>query len=155
MAKKTQGTQIYIVDPDDNSLISVACPASISGVSATRDQIESTCLDSTGRTYEAGFLAPGQVNFELYFDPAQASHERIHELWKSGDKFELAIGWSDGTAAPTVGTDGLFDIPTTRSFVVLHDCFFVDVPLDFQLNALVKSTVSVQFSGQPDLFKKT
>lgn len=156
MAIKTQGTHIYIVDPDETEpvVITVQCAISASGLNAARDQLESTCLESSARTYEPGLATPGQMSMTLNFDPSYASHTRIYELWQAGTKFELAIGLSDGTAAADVDSDGEFDLPTSRSFFVCHDAYFADVPIDLALNALVTANVSIQLSGFPDLFEK-
>jgi hypothetical protein len=153
MAKKTQGTQLYVIDPDDLSLITVGCVTTISGITATRDQIETTCLDSPARTYEAGMAAPGAATFGINFDPDDDSHVRLHELYVAGTKLDWAIGWSDGTAAPSSqSTDG-FALPTTRTWIQFEG-FISDLPFDFSLNAVVTSSVSVQVSGFPTLTKK-
>lgn len=156
MAKKTQGTHIYIVDPDETEpvVITVACAVSFSGLNAARDQIETTCLESEARTYEAGLPTPGQASMTINFDPSEASHVRIYELWRAGTKFELAVGWSDGTTPADVDSEGMFDLPTSRTFIVCHDAFFADVPFDWALNAVVTANVSIQLSGFPELFEK-
>lgn len=154
MPMKSQGTQIYIIDPEDDSVLNIPCATSLSGISAGRDQLESTCLEAQARTYEAGLATPGQASFSLYFDPKVPSHERIYELWQAGTKFDMAVGFSDGTAAPTVDTAGDFDLPTTRSWVVLLDCYFADVPLDAALNSLLTANVTVQLSGFPTVSPK-
>jgi hypothetical protein len=69
MAVKTQGTDLYFVDPYDNSVTKVGCVTSITGINAARDQIEVTCLDSAARLYEAGLGAPGAATFGINFDP--------------------------------------------------------------------------------------
>lgn len=155
MAMKTQGTKLYLIDPADHSLLAIPCAISISGISAQRDQLETTCLEDPARTYEAGLATPGQASFTLHFDPKEDAHKRVYELWVSGDKFELALGYSDGTAPPTVDTDHLFNLPTTRSWIVMHDAYFADVPQELALNALVTANVSVQLSGFPVITAKT
>jgi hypothetical protein len=153
LAKKTQGTQLYVADPATDTLITVGCVTNITGITATRDQIETTCLDSTARTYVAGLAAPGAATFTINFDPTDASHTRLHELYVSGDTLEFALGWSDGTAAPTVDTNGTFNLPTTRTWIAF-DGFITDLPFDFALNTVVTSNVSVQVSGFPTLTEK-
>lgn len=153
MALKTQGTELFVVDPDDLSVIKVGCVTTINGITASRDQIETTCLDSAARTYEAGMATPGAMTFGINFDPSDASHTRLHELYVAGETLEWAVGLSDGTAdMTTASTDG-FTVPTSRSFI-LFDGFITDLPFDFSLNAVVSSTVSVQVSGFPTLSVK-
>lgn len=162
MPLKTQGTQLFIIDPDNCSVMEIACVTSIDGIAATRDQLESTCLDSAARTYEAGMATPGQMSFTINFDPSEASHNRVYELWQAGTKFEMALGYSDGILdsngdmeAPIVDSDCLFDLPDSRTFLVMHDSFFANVPQTLALNALVTANVSVQLSGFPDIFRRT
>ena len=153
MAIKTQGTELFVVDPDDYSVIKVGCVTTINGITASRDQIETTCLDSAARTYVAGMAAPGAMTFGINFDPGDASHIRLHELYVEGATLEWAVGMSDGTAdMATASTDG-FTVPSTRSFI-LFDGFITDLPFDFSLNAVVASSVSVQVSGFPTLSVK-
>lgn len=153
MAKKTQGTMLWFKDPDTGEPELVGCVTSITGITASRDQIEVTCLDSDAREYEAGMPTPGQAQFAINFDPADPSHVRLHALYKLGTTLEWAIGWSDGTSVPTTNTAG-FVTPTTRSWI-LFDGYITDLPFDFSLNAVVASTVSVQVSGFPDLVPRT
>lgn len=155
MAVKTQGTDLYFVDPYDDSITKVGCVTSITGVNAARDQIEVTCLDSAARVYEAGLGAPGAATFGINFDPTDTSHVRLHEIYVAGTKIEWALGWSDGTAAPTsVDSDGEFVLPATRSYISFNG-YISDLPFDFSLNAVVSSSVSVQVSDFPVLASKT
>lgn len=158
MSLKTQGTHLYIIDPDATGgpeVLQVGCVTSIDGIEATRDQLEKTCMESEAREYEPGMPTPGQMTFGINFDPADDSHVRIYELWRAGTKFEMALGYSDGTAAPSgIDTAGQFELPTTRSWLVMHDSYFANVPQSLALNALVTANVAVQLSGFPDLIRK-
>ena len=153
MAVKTQGSNLYFIDPYDDTVTKVGCVTSITGINAARDQIEVTCLDSAARVYEAGLGAPGAATFGINFDPTDASHVRLHEIYVEGTKIEWALGWSDGTAAPTADSDGEFVTPSTRSFITFNG-YISDLPFDFSLNAVVSSSVSVQVSDFPHLASK-
>jgi len=152
MALKTQGTNLYAIDPADDSVIVVGCVTSISGVSAARDQIETTCLEAQARSYEAGMLTPGAANFGINMDPSDASHIRLHELYVSGETLKWTIGLSDGTAAPMV-TAGEFVLEDTRSWLSFEG-YISDFPFDFALSAVVASTLALQVSGFPVLTPK-
>lgn len=157
MAVKTLGTQLFVIDPDATGgadVLTVECATSIDGIGAARDQIETTCLEDPARTYEAGLPTPGTMTVVINYDPSNESHVRLHELYTAGTKFEAAIGWGDGTATPTVDSAGLFDLPTTRTFIVLNDTFISDFPFTFNLNAVVTSSVTFQLSGFPTVFPK-
>lgn len=155
MSKKTQGTRLYAVDPTGNTLITVGCVTSLSGLSASRDQIETTCLEADAKTYEAGMMSPGAASFGLNFDPEDVTHARLHEIY-STDKSPVmnwAVGFSDGTAAPTIDSSGDFVLPGTRSWITFSG-YIADIPFDFALSSVVKSTVAVQVSGAPVLVPK-
>ena len=155
MAVKTQGTELWFLDPSTGDPVKVGCVTSISGLTAARDQIETTCLDSAARTYEAGMATPGAATFGINFDPSDASHVRLHELYVAGTKVDWALGWSDGTADPTGDSSGFtLPLPTTRTWITFNG-YVSDLPFDFALNAVVASTVSVQVSDFPVLHPKT
>jgi hypothetical protein len=154
MAVKTQGTELYFIDPVDDSVIEVGCVTTINGLTAARDQIETTCLDSSARTYEAGMATPGAATFGINFDPDDASHTRLHELYVAGTKVNWALGWSDGTAVPTADSSGDFVLAATRTYITFNG-YVSDLPFDFALNAVVQSNVSVQVSDFPILVPKT
>jgi hypothetical protein len=149
MALKTQGTQLYFIDPDTFAVTVVGCVTALTGLTAARDQIETTCLDSTARTYVAGMATPGAAQFTINFDPSDSSHVRLHELYVEGVDLDFALGWSDGTAAPTSDSTA-FTTPTTRTWI-LFSGFISDLPFDFALNTVVTSNVSIQVSGFPTL----
>ena len=153
MAIKTQGTYLYVVDPDDESLITVACVTSIDGVDTTNEQIETTCLESLARTYQSGLPTPGQASFGLNFDTSESSHVRMHQLKVAGTTLLWAIGFSDGTAAPTVDSGGTFDLPTTRSWIRFSG-FMTTFPFSFAQNAVIQTTAGIQISGEPELKAK-
>ena len=162
MSLKTARTSLYFIDPEFDSsgpgIVTVGCPTSITGIGASRDQLEDTCLEDSARSYEAGLGTPGQASFTINFDPSDDSHIRIYNLWKLGTKVDWALGLSDGPAAPaalvppTLDSSD-FDLPTTRSWITFNG-YIADVPLDLALNAFVTATVTVQVSDFPLIFPK-
>lgn len=154
MSLDTQGTKLYFIDPTGDVVTTVGCPTGITGFSAPRDEREVTCLEDLARAYEAGMLTPGTVSVTLNFDPADASHVRLHELYNAGTSLEWAIGLSDGTADPTAGSDALFDYPTSRSYLGFAG-YISDFPFEFALASNVTSTMAIKMSGAPVLAEKT
>lgn len=153
MSIKTQGTQLWTIDPQDDSLLVVGCVTSIDGIDTTLDQIETTCLEASARTYEAGLATPGTANFGINTDPSDPVHVRLHELKIAGTTLPWAIGWSDGTAAPTVDSAGDFVTHDTRSWIVFEG-FMNSYPFSFAQNSVVQSNVGIQVSGEPQLIPK-
>ncbi len=157
MAIKTQGTHVYIIDPDapgGPAVLNIECATSFGGMGGGRDQMDVTCLEDEARSFEPGLIAPSTATLSLNFDPQNASHMRLHELYELGTKFDMAIGLSDGVAVPTVGTDGMFDLPTTRSFITSSATYVSDFPVDITQNAVVTSGVTLQLSGLKTIFPK-
>lgn len=152
MALKTQGSELWFLDPENNQAVKVGCVQTLTGITAARDQIEVTCLDSEGREYEPGMPTPGAAQFTISFDPADASHVRLHELYKEGTKVDWALGFSDGTAVPDVDSNG-FDLSESRSWITFN-AYISDLPFDFAINTVVTSNLSLQISGFPDVVPK-
>lgn len=157
---KTAGTELYFLDPDDCSVVQVGCPTSLSGLDSIVEQIETTCLESTARTYEAGLATPGTASFTLSLDPQDPSHIRLLELKKAGATLQWAVGWSDGTgidptgALESGGDDCEFTLPTTRTWVTFEG-FVNSFAFDWSLNAVVQGTLGVQVSGDPNWVAKS
>jgi hypothetical protein len=152
-AVKTQGTDLFAVDPADNSLIEVECVTSIDGIDSTLDQIETTCLSDSARTYVSGLATPGAATFGINVDPQADSHVRLHQLKVAGTSLKWAVGWSDGTANPTINSAGEFVAPNTRSWI-LFEGFISSYPFTFAQNSVVASTIGIQISGDPVLVPK-
>lgn len=158
MTIKSQGTDLYTIDPATGALLDVGCITSLDGIDTAIDQIETTCLNDITRTYEAGLSTPGAATFGLQFDPSEVNHVRLHQLKTAGTQLRWAIGFSDGTVAPTTGTDSSGDeefvLPPTRSWLVF-DGYMNSFPFTFGLNTMVTSTVGIQVSGEPVLIPKS
>lgn len=157
MARKTQGTVLYTIDPADDSVLVVGCVTNIDGIDTTIEQVEITCLADSARSYMAGLATPGAASFGINFDPADESHVRLHQLKVAGTTLQWAVGFSDGTAPPTVHVDsqgdGAFVFPTSRSYIEFEG-FMNSYPFTFALNSAVQSTVGIQVSGEPTLHIK-
>jgi hypothetical protein len=156
---RTAGTELYFIDPADCSVVQVGCPTSITGLDSTIEQLETTCLESTARTYEAGLATPGTASFTLSLNPQDPSHTRLLELKASGDNLEWVIGFPDGpgvdpTGDSTTDAECDFTLPTTRTWLRFEG-FVNSYAFDFSLNALITATVGIQVSGDPTLIPKT
>lgn len=96
MTIKTQGTDLYAIDPLTKAILVVGCFTSLDGIDTSIAQIETTCMNSSAREYEAGLAEPGSASFGLNIDPQEPAHVRLHQLKTAGTKLLWAIGWSDG-----------------------------------------------------------
>lgn len=161
MTVKTQGTDLFGLDPRDNSLIVVGCVTTIDGVDSSVEQIETTCLNSgKDRKYVSGMGTPGAASFGINVDPSDPSHLKLYELKQLGLTLKWAIGWGDGPMEP----DGTIDLPPTvaasdfmlpdgRSWL-LFEGYLSSFPFSFALNSVVQSTVGIQISGTQVLIPK-
>lgn len=159
MAKLTQGTQIYFIDPAADS--NGAAVVVVKGVTTFNPggnpagQIETTPLDEFVRSYLPGLRTPGQASMAINADPAEASHIRLHELSEENPQkiLKFAIGWSDGTAAPTLDSADEFVLPTSRTWFTFSG-YIADFPFDFSRDTVVTTQCSIQRSGGSDWVKK-
>ena len=152
MAKLTQGSELWFNDPN-NGATKIGCVTAISGITASRDQIETTCLDSTARLYEPGMLSPGNATFTVNFEPSDDSHVRLHDLYRLGTKVDWALGWSDGTADAIAESNGEFTLDEDRSWLLFNG-YISELPFEFAINSVVTSTIGVQISDFPEFFAK-
>ncbi|MBV4531007.1 phage tail protein [Pseudomonas sp. SWRI107] len=162
MSILTQGTQVFSLMPPLSgtgpfTVVEVECATAFNPGGAPKEQIEDTCLSSNERTYKPGLRTPGQASLTINADPNSASHVRLHQLSEAnGDTtMKWAVGWSDGTAAPTLNAEGDdFELPDSRTWFVFEG-YVADFPFDFAANAVVSTAVSIQRSGGSAWIKKT
>lgn len=158
MSVKTQGTQLYIIDPTGSAgceVFVVECATAISGLSNPREQIETTCLESDTREYVGGLSTPGQLTVTVNFDPASPSHLKLYEFWRdNADNFKAAIGFGGPRdIAPTVSVGCDFVFPDTRTFIEFEG-YVADVPLEAALNSVWTSAIAIQISGPYTIFPR-
>lgn len=159
MAKLTQGTQIYFIDPaaDSNgaAVVEVKSVTTLNPGGNPAGQIEVTSLAEFVRSYMPGLRTPGQASMSINADPGEASHIRLHELSEENPQpiLKFALGWSDGTAAPTLDSADEFVLPTSRTWFTFSG-YIADFPFDFSRDTVVTSQVSIQRSGGAVWIKK-
>jgi len=151
MSVLTQGTQFFVLK--DSVISEVECITSFSPGGNPADQIEDTCLsERNSRTYKKGLRTPASATVTLNADPRNDSHIMLHQLSESDDDeiLTFAVGWADGDSIPTAGTgagsvDGMI-LPEDRTFFVFQG-YVSDFPFDFQANAVVTTSATIQRSG--------
>ena len=149
MSVLAQGTEIFFIDTTGAAaIVQVECATTFTPGGAPADQIEDTCLEDSDRTYKPGLRTPGQASIGLNADPANASHILMHQLSEANPQavLEWVVGWSDGTAPPTLDVSDDFVLPATRTWFSFQG-YISDFPFDFAQNTVVTSAVSVQRSG--------
>lgn len=148
---KTQGTELYFVDASvstsDPDLIKLACPTGVTGLGGARDQIEITCLDTTGdKEFSAGLGNPGQVSVPFNLIPREFSHQNLFALKEGGETLNWIMCLSEGTTAPTIDSAGVISAPGDRSSFAFQ-AYISDVNIDVANNEIVRGTLTLQRSG--------
>lgn len=156
MTVKTQGTDLFYIDPDSEEIVNVGCVTAIDGLDSSIEQIEITCLNSAEREYTSGMGAPGTGTFTINMDPTNSVHARLYELKQAGVTLKWALGWGDGPREPDgtideppsgVDTNGDFILPDTRSWLTFSG-YMSSFPMSFTLNSVVTSQIGIQISGR-------
>lgn len=137
-------------------MVKVGCPTGVTGLGGAASQVDDTCLDDLEMKYKPGMANPGQMGVDLNFDPTVVSHQQLWDLFNSQEVVPWVVGWSNGKdIPPTVNhTTGVVTYPATRTYTSF-DGYIADLPLDFAINSLVKSKMSVQRSGARTMHYKT
>lgn len=162
MSILTQGTQVFLLDPGisgtgPHTVLEIEHVTAFNPGGNPADQIDDTPLsERNSKQFKRGLRTPGQASLTISADPRNASHLRLHQMSESdSDKpLKWAVGWSDGTALPTVNTVGDdFELPEDRTWF-LFEGFVSDFPFDFSGNTVVTTAAQVQRSGGAQWVKK-
>jgi hypothetical protein len=161
MPMLAQGSQVYALvpteaDPAVFEVLAIACATAFTPGGNPADQIEVTCLEEHDRSYMPGLRTPASASLTVNFDVKEPSHVRLFELSQANPSPTLkwALGWSDGTADPTVALGATdFTLPSTRTWFAFEG-FLSDVPFDMAANSVVTSAVTIQRSGGAALIPK-
>lgn len=150
---KTQGTHLFLLNTlatPDPVILKMACPTGITGLGAgTKSQIDVTCLDAIeDQEFIPGLGAPGQVSVPFNFIPTAESHQGVlTDLKESGLLLTWVVGFSDGTAVPTLDVSGGLTLPTGRTAAQFY-AYIAEVTIDAATNDRVTGTLSIQRSGK-------
>lgn len=147
---KTQGSELFMIETvsaSDPVVTKFTCPTGISGLGGAKDQIETTCLDTTeDKTFEAGLGNPGTVSVPFNLIPRDGSHQFLFTLKRAGTTLKWIVCLSESGTDPTMDTDLAFVPPTDRSSFAF-DAFISDVNIDIATNEIVRGTLTLQRSG--------
>lgn len=156
MALRSQGTELFFVDTYTSGVPAVtklACPTGITGLGGPKDQVDTTCLDDTDRTFLAGLGNPGQVSVPFVLDPNSTSHDVLFDLKEDGAVLNWMVCLSDGTDDPTIDSEDDLTAPAARSYLKFA-AYISDVNIDIAGNDVVRGTLTLQRSGTVTYFSK-
>ena len=147
MSIKVQKSNLYFIDPYDNSVVDVECYTNFSGLSNPASEIDVTCIADDARQWVSGLKEPGSVTFGLNPDDRNDSHIRLKQLEDSGEVLNWALAALEGSAPPTADSDGEFVLPSDRVWW-LFSGYVQDFPLEGNMNDVYRSTVTIRQSGK-------
>lgn len=149
MAIKTQGTFLYVLAEKDNeeTLMQIGCPTSISLGEVSVDTIETTCLSSTTRSYETGLETPGEGSIGINLNPKDESHMWLYEIQddKTKNTVWVILGMSESTDSPELVEDKV-ELPDTRSWLVAK-ANIQGFSFNIEANSIVQVDIPIQRSG--------
>lgn len=155
---RTQGTELFFLDTSnttsDDEIIKVQCATGITGLGGPRDQIESTCLDTTGdKEYMPGLGNPGQVSVPINFIPTSEAHAALLQLKEDGTTLSWLIALSNGSGDPVPDSDGGITPPASGRSYFTFSGFVADFNIDIATNEIVRATLTIQRSGSVLFFR--
>lgn len=145
---KSQGTGLYFAAGDPVSVMKLTCPTGITGIGAgQRSQINDTGLDELEEeSFVSGLASPGAMSVPFIFKPTEADQQSLFDLKASGAKISWIVGFSDGTAAPTLDSNDVLVGAAARTSAAFT-AYVSEVTIDAASNDVVKGTLSLQRSG--------
>ena len=149
----TQGTEVCVLvpteaDPTKFEVLTIEDVIEFDPGEDTADDIEVTPLsERKARQYMAGLETPAEAKLTINVNPQDPVHVRLYALRNKTLKW--ALGWSDGTATPTLSSpDGDdFTLPTTRTWFTF-DGHIKTFPFSFEGNNVVKTAITIKRSGE-------
>lgn len=149
MPVKTQGTQLYTVDPTDNTLIKILCVITVDNISGSKSEIDITPLEEVDSKQSInGLEEPTDIPVTINFDPADPKHVRLYELYEANEKLPWWVGWSDGfDQDPTIDDiTGDATLPPTRTWINFTG-EIKTFPFNFAANSVVQTPIAIKRSG--------
>ncbi len=141
----TQGTQVWIKHGATaaTEITKMVCITGINLGDDTPTDIPDTCLEETdSATSTYGLNTPGEGSITINTDPKNATHITLLQLADDHEYVEVFVGWSDGTAEPTLATDTV-TLPEDRTWTSFTALLKNSAPT-FEPDSLVGHTISMK-----------
>lgn len=150
----TQNSELFFIETrttTDPTIRKMQCPTGVTGVGGgTKDQLETTCLDTRGdKEYAAGLGGTSPISVPFNFIPGTWSHRLIQDLKTSGEIIPWLLAFSEAETDPTVDSDGQFEPPALRTSATFLG-YVAEANIDVATNEMVRGTLTIQRSGNVD-----
>lgn len=121
MGKSTRGTHFYIAFPGEDGVTKVArlkCMSNLDYTAGTRAVKQGECLDDLKPNKKPEDAQEGSLSGTLQFDYDDPVHIEFINFAEDPDSenYPIAVGFPDGISEPTLGPDGEFILPLTRTW---------------------------------------
>ena len=131
-----EGTELYL-SLDGTDVIVMDCPTGLSGFGFTAAERDSSCINETISKSKPGKRKLNNPTIQFRVVKGSEAHQYLLSLSEEGvanPELLYAVGWTDGTADPTIAS-GAFVAPGTppnytRTFT-LGSCYVSAVSFDF------------------------
>jgi len=155
MSTKSQGTWLFTKLPDSPTVIRIKCVTGLNYSGGNRATKPNVCLDDDDAINEPGDLEAGTLSPSININPKDAGHVALWNFHqqKQGQNLHWVVGLSDGDAEPTVGQDGEFDLPETRTWMPYFG-FIQTYGFDVQARADYTSSLTIMLSGTIPIIPK-
>lgn len=146
---KTQGTELYLLDTDNATVLKIACIRGLSGVGGQASDIDITCLDDLkSRRYLPGLVDNGTATFQMAMDLDSPAYLRLGEI-VAGGNYKWAVGFSDGYGIDPnydAGPPADFDLPSGRSWM-LFEGGVNQLQRSGEIDSVWMADISIRVSG--------
>lgn len=124
--------------PASGTYVTVAEAKSISGPTFEAEEVDVTNHDSPGdfREFIRGLVDPGELTFEINYQPDNAEHQQLFDDLKNGTKRNYKILWSQMT-------------PT--QYQMDFEAFVRSMPITNPVDNVLSAEVTLRVTGQPDI----
>jgi hypothetical protein len=135
---KTQGSELYLLDTDNATVLKIACIRGLSGVGGQSSDIDITCFDDI----RSRRFLPGLI------DQDSPGYLRLGEI-VAGGNYKWAVGLSNGFGNdPTydAGPPADFTLPSGRSFI-LFEGGVNQLQRSGEIDSVWMADISIRVSG--------
>jgi predicted secreted protein len=132
-----KGTKFQVEDaPAAGTYTTIAEVKTISGPSFEAEEIDVTNHDSTGdfREFIRGLIDPGEITFEINYQPDDALHQQLFDDLAAGTKRNYKM---------------LFDQMTPTKYQMDFEAFIRSMPITAPVDNVLSANVTVRVTGQP------
>lgn len=151
----SQGSRLFYID-DVGVVTNAGCVSAIDpidGGAATQRDV--TCLSDLSRRFKPGLKSPGTASTPIYFEPDEAGHIKLFELYKDNKIVKWLVALSDSTATPAVDSNGDWGLTSFDGSAIIFDGYISAFPFSLAQDSELTVNASIQISGEVFVYDGT